>query len=138
MACARLSLPLPIVILGAACSNGGDGSEPPDLSVIGNTNNDLSVPPSFTNCAPASTPKLLSSLPGLHHHPRLAFSGTGYVLPRQNTAGLPLTTVNLDKIKLRLLKVNERNLVPSIDAQRLTMSFRYLNSSPRSLIRNRC
>jgi uncharacterized protein YfaS (alpha-2-macroglobulin family) len=55
--------------------------------------------------------------------PQIRFSGTGYVLPRQNTAGLPVTTVNLDKIKLRLLRVNERNLVPSIDAERLTMSF---------------
>src|SRR5262252_9402292 len=55
--------------------------------------------------------------------PQLRFSGTGYVLPRQNTAGLPLTTVNLGKVKLRLLRVNERNLVPSIDAERLTMSF---------------
>src|SRR5271167_1590952 len=55
--------------------------------------------------------------------PQLRFSGTGYVLPKQGTSGLPLTTVNVDKVKLRLLRVNERNLVPSIDAERLTMSF---------------
>lgn len=55
--------------------------------------------------------------------PQLRFSGTGYVLPKQGTSGLPLTTVNLDKVKLRLLRVNERNLVPSIDAERLTMTF---------------
>src|SRR5882672_7618958 len=55
--------------------------------------------------------------------PQLRFSGTGYVLPRQGTSGLPLTTINLDKVKLRLVRVNERNLVPSIDAERLTMSF---------------
>ncbi len=55
--------------------------------------------------------------------PQLRFSGTGYVLPKQGTSGLPLTTVNLDKVKLRLLRVNERNLVPSIDAERLTMNF---------------
>jgi uncharacterized protein YfaS (alpha-2-macroglobulin family) len=55
--------------------------------------------------------------------PQLRFSGTGYVLPKQNTAGLPLTTVNIDKVKLRLLRLNERNLVPSIDVERLTMSF---------------
>jgi uncharacterized protein YfaS (alpha-2-macroglobulin family) len=55
--------------------------------------------------------------------PQIRFSGTGYVLPRQNTAGLPVTTINVDKVKLRLLRVNERNLVPSIDAERLTMSF---------------
>ena len=55
--------------------------------------------------------------------PQIRFSGTGYVLPRQDTAGLPVTTINVDKVKLRLLRVNERNLVPSIDAERLTMSF---------------
>src|SRR3984893_14192997 len=55
--------------------------------------------------------------------PQLRFSGTGYVLPKQGTSGLPLTTINLDKVKLRLVRVNERNLVPSIDAKRLTMSF---------------
>src|SRR5215468_4052508 len=55
--------------------------------------------------------------------PQLRFSGAGYVLPRQGTSGLPLTTVNVDKVKVRLLRVNERNLVPSIDAERLTMSF---------------
>src|ERR1700746_2042852 len=55
--------------------------------------------------------------------PQLRFSGAGYVLPKQGTSGLPLITVNVDKVKLRLLRVNERNLVPSIDAERLTMSF---------------
>src|SRR6516225_6079049 len=55
--------------------------------------------------------------------PQIRFSGAGYVLPKQDSAGLPLTTINIDKLKLRLLRVNERNLVPSIDAERLTMSF---------------
>jgi uncharacterized protein YfaS (alpha-2-macroglobulin family) len=53
----------------------------------------------------------------------VSFSGTGYVLPREGSAGLPLTTVNVDKVKLRLVRVNERNLVPSLDAEKLTMSF---------------
>src|SRR6516162_4395961 len=57
------------------------------------------------------------------HKPQIRFSGAGYVLPKQDSAGLPLTTINVDKAKLRLLRVNERNLVPSIDAERLTMSF---------------
>ena len=56
--------------------------------------------------------------------PPIRFSGAGYVLPREGSAGLPVTTINVDKVKLRLLRVNERNLVPSIDAERLTMSFR--------------
>ena len=56
--------------------------------------------------------------------PAVSFSGAGYVLPREGSAGLPLTTVNLDKVKLRLVRINERNLVPSIGADKLTMSFR--------------
>ncbi len=52
--------------------------------------------------------------------PVISFSGAGYVLPREGSAGLPVTTVNLDRVKVRILKVNERNLVPSLDADRLT------------------
>src|SRR5207237_2144401 len=53
----------------------------------------------------------------------LSFTGTGYVLPREGSAGLPLTTINLDKVKVRLVRINERNLVPSVNADKLTMSF---------------
>jgi uncharacterized protein YfaS (alpha-2-macroglobulin family) len=55
--------------------------------------------------------------------PSISFSGAGYVLPREGSAGLPVTTINLDKVKLRLVRINERNLVPSINADKLTMSF---------------
>jgi uncharacterized protein YfaS (alpha-2-macroglobulin family) len=55
--------------------------------------------------------------------PSISFSGAGYVLPSQGSAGLPVTTINLDRVKVRILKVNERNLVPSIDAEKLTMTF---------------
>jgi uncharacterized protein YfaS (alpha-2-macroglobulin family) len=55
--------------------------------------------------------------------PAISFSGAGYVLPREGSAGLPVTTINLDRVKLRLVRVNERNLVPSINADKLTMSF---------------
>src|SRR6266849_6421131 len=55
--------------------------------------------------------------------PAISFSGSGYVLPREGSTGLPVTTINLDKVKLRLVRVNERNLVPSIGADKLTMSF---------------
>jgi uncharacterized protein YfaS (alpha-2-macroglobulin family) len=53
----------------------------------------------------------------------ISFAGAGYVLPRDGGAGLPVTTVNLDRVKLRLVRVNDRNLVPSINADKLTMSF---------------
>src|SRR4051794_2566362 len=55
--------------------------------------------------------------------PAIAFAGTGYVLPRTDTAGLPVTTINLDRVKVRLLRINERNLVPSLDAEKFTMKF---------------
>src|SRR5712691_2461344 len=55
--------------------------------------------------------------------PAISFAGAGYVLPREGSAGLPVTTINLDKLKLRLVRINERNLVPSINAEKLTMSF---------------
>src|SRR5712691_9115741 len=51
--------------------------------------------------------------------PSISFAGTGYVLPREASGGLPLTTINLDKVKLRLVRINERNLVPSINAEKL-------------------
>jgi uncharacterized protein YfaS (alpha-2-macroglobulin family) len=53
----------------------------------------------------------------------ISFAGAGYVLPREGSAGLPVTTINLDKVKVRLVRVNERNLVPSINSDKLTMSF---------------
>lgn len=55
--------------------------------------------------------------------PSVSFNGAGYVLPREGSAGLPVTTINLDKVKVRLVRINERNLVPSINADKLTMSF---------------
>src|SRR5947209_14211339 len=55
--------------------------------------------------------------------PAISFAGAGYVLPREGAAGLPVTTINLDRVKVRLVRVNDRNLVPSINAEKLTMSF---------------
>ena len=55
--------------------------------------------------------------------PAISFAGAGYVLPREGAAGLPVTTINLDRVKLRLVRVNDRNLVPSINAEKLSMSF---------------
>jgi uncharacterized protein YfaS (alpha-2-macroglobulin family) len=52
--------------------------------------------------------------------PSISFSGAGYVLPREGSAGLPVTTINLDKVKVRIVKVNERNLTPSLYTDKLT------------------
>ncbi len=55
--------------------------------------------------------------------PSISFAGAGYVLPREDSAGLPVTTINVANVKLRLVRINTRNLVPSINADKLTMSF---------------
>jgi hypothetical protein len=55
--------------------------------------------------------------------PSISFTGTGYVLPREGSAGLPVTTINVERVKLRILKVNERNLVPTVSADRMVMKF---------------
>lgn len=54
--------------------------------------------------------------------PQISFAGAGYVLPREGSAGLPVTTINLDRVKVRLIRVNERNLVPSIDADKFALN----------------
>lgn len=59
--------------------------------------------------------------------PAISFAGAGYVLPREGSAGLPVTTINVDKVKLRLVRINERNLVPSINAEKLSMTFDQYN-----------
>lgn len=55
--------------------------------------------------------------------PSISFAGGGYVLPREGSAGLPVTTINLKEVKVRLLRINRRNLVPTLDADKLTVHF---------------
>ncbi len=47
-------------------------------------------------------------------NPRVSFAGRAYVLPRSSDAGLPIETVNLDHVELTLQRVNDRNLLRSI------------------------
>ncbi|MGX9352264.1 alpha-2-macroglobulin family protein [Shimia sp. W99] len=46
--------------------------------------------------------------------PRVAFPGRAYVLLRSADAGLPIETVNLDKVDLTLQRVSDRNLLRAI------------------------
>ena len=46
--------------------------------------------------------------------PALAFRGAGYILPRIGTDGLPLRSINLDRAKLQVLRINDRSLVEKI------------------------
>lgn len=46
--------------------------------------------------------------------PALKFPGRAYVLPRSADAGLPIETVNTDQVALKLDRVNDRNILRSI------------------------
>jgi alpha-2-macroglobulin len=52
--------------------------------------------------------------------PTLGFRGAAYVLPRTSGQHLPLISVNLDAARVRVLRVNDRNLLQQIDSRRLT------------------
>jgi hypothetical protein len=46
--------------------------------------------------------------------PAVRFAGRAYVLPRLNGAGLPVQTVNTEKLDLTLRRVSDRNLIRAI------------------------
>lgn len=46
--------------------------------------------------------------------PSVGFPGRAYVLPRTADAGLPVETVNLDRVELTLRRVSDRNLIRAI------------------------
>ena len=40
--------------------------------------------------------------------PYVGFKGTGVILPRENADGLPIETVNVDKIEVTVSRINDR------------------------------
>jgi len=52
--------------------------------------------------------------------PSLGFRGATYVLPQAGTQYLPLTSVNLNSARLKLLRINDRNLTQQINDRRIT------------------
>ena len=46
--------------------------------------------------------------------PATSFPGSGFVLPRMDHAGLPVETVNIDSLAVRIYRVNDRALVGEI------------------------
>ncbi len=51
--------------------------------------------------------------------PRVAFRGDAFILPRQGPLGVPLSTVNLDAVEISLFRINDRNIVPQLVADRM-------------------
>ncbi|MCP5157804.1 MAG: alpha-2-macroglobulin family protein [Gammaproteobacteria bacterium] len=52
--------------------------------------------------------------------PTLGFRGATYVLPKTGSQQLPLTSVNLQEVRLRVLRINDRNLLREIERDRIT------------------
>lgn len=43
--------------------------------------------------------------------PRVGFRGNGLILPRVGTQGLPLVSVNVERARIQVLRINDRNLI---------------------------
>ena len=54
--------------------------------------------------------------------PNISFKGTAFILPRTFSQGVPLMTVNVDKVKLKVMCINDRNLIHSINRRRVSTS----------------
>ena len=52
--------------------------------------------------------------------PTLGFRGASYVLPKSGGQQLPLVSVNLDSARLRVLRINDRNLLQQIQSRRIS------------------
>ena len=52
--------------------------------------------------------------------PTLGFRGATYVLPKTGDQQLPLTSVNVEQAQLRVLRINDRNLLREIENRRIT------------------
>ncbi len=50
--------------------------------------------------------------------PSVAFKGGTYVLPRTGSTGIPVQTVNVEAVKLSILRINERNLIHELNGER--------------------
>lgn len=51
--------------------------------------------------------------------PSVVFRGSAYVLPKGGEGTVPLTTVNVSEVKLRLLRINDRNLIDQVAQGRI-------------------
>ncbi len=50
--------------------------------------------------------------------PSVAFKGGTYVLPQIGSLGVPLVTVNVEAVHLKVLRINERNLIHELNNER--------------------
>jgi alpha-2-macroglobulin len=51
--------------------------------------------------------------------PSVAFRGNTYILPRTGSTGVPVVTVNVDRVRLKILRITERNLMGELNNERI-------------------
>ncbi len=49
----------------------------------------------------------------------LAFRSRAYILPKASRQGIPLSTVNVERAEIRVLRINDRNLIGEITGERV-------------------
>src|SRR3954470_14432510 len=54
--------------------------------------------------------------------PSIGFRDSAYVLPKVGSTGVPVITVNTEEVALRLLRINDRNLISQIVDQRFLVT----------------
>lgn len=52
--------------------------------------------------------------------PSLSFSGASYILPSRGERSLPLTSVNVKEADVKIMRINDRNLINEINAGRVS------------------
>jgi uncharacterized protein YfaS (alpha-2-macroglobulin family) len=60
--------------------------------------------------------------------PSIGFRESAYVLPKVGSTGVPVITVNTDAVALRLLRINDRNLISQIVDQRFLVQLSGYNA----------
>ena len=66
--------------------------------------------------------------------PTLGFRGSAYILPKNGTQGVPLTSVNVSKARLQVLRINDRSLIRELSDKQL---FKILDGYSSRRIRDR-
>jgi uncharacterized protein YfaS (alpha-2-macroglobulin family) len=61
--------------------------------------------------------------------PSLAFADSGLILPRLGNEGLPLRTVNLDKVHVEIARIHDRNLIAEIRSGNFNATWDYRTAS---------
>ena len=74
--------------------------------------------PDFSDRTTAKTEQFNVSIPD--REPSLKFSGASYILPSRGERALPLTSVNVSEAGVRILRINDRNLINEINQGRIS------------------